>query len=130
VWSAVNASFLRFGDHHAYDGDKPWWTLRFAVALSKSQHQGLRHLVTEATEGIADVEDWDGTRQVLLSASDPYFESSAEWNAFYRNVDALLVRIHEHFGLLAVFFQDGQAFGEGQSLSKVPDETLRQLANR
>ena len=84
----------------------------------------------EALDGVADVEDWDSTRQVLLSATDPYFESAAEWNAFYRDVDTLLLRIHEQFGLLAVFFQDGQSYGDGQSLSKEPDETLRQLANR
>lgn len=87
-------------------------------------------MVTDATDGVADVEDWDSTRQVLLTATDPYFESSAEWNAFYRTIDELLLRIHEKFELLAVFFQDGQTFGEGQSLSKEPDETLRMLANR
>ncbi|MBK7539552.1 MAG: hypothetical protein IPI49_30210 [Myxococcales bacterium] len=126
----MTSSFLRFGDHHAYDGDKPWWTLRFATPPSKAQHQALRRLVLEALDGVADVEDWDSTRQVLLSATDPYFESAAEWNAFYRDVDTLLLRIHEQFGLLAVFFQDGQSYGDGQSLSKEPDETLRQLANR
>lgn len=121
---------MRFGDHHAYDGDKPWWTLRFSAPPSKSQHKALRRMVTDATDGVADVEDWDSTRQVLLTATDPYFESSAEWNAFYRTIDELLLRIHEKFELLAVFFQDGQTFGEGQSLSKEPDETLRMLANR
>ncbi len=87
-------------------------------------------MVEEALDGVAEVEDWDSTRQVLLSATDPYFESSAEWNDFYRNVDVLLTRIHEKFGLLAVFFQDGQSYGDGQSLSKEPDEVLRQLAER
>jgi hypothetical protein len=126
----VTPSFLRFGDHHAYDGDKPWWTLRFTTPPSKAQHKALRRLVAEKLEGIADIEEWDSTRQVLLSATDPYFESAAEWNAFYRNVDELLVKIHEQFGLLAVFFQDGQSFGDGQSLSKQPDEALRLLASR
>ena len=128
VWSAVNASFLRFGDHHAYDGDKPWWTLRFAAQPTKAQHKALRKLVAEKLDGIADIEEWDSTRQLLLSANDPFFESAAEWNAFYRGVDELLNKIHEQFGLLAVFFQDGQSFGDGQSLSKQPDEALRMLA--
>lgn len=129
-WAVVTPSFLRFGDHHAYDGDKPWWTLRFAAPPSKSQHRALRSLVQEALDGVADIEDWDSTRQVVLSATDPYFESAAEWNQFYRDVDALLLRIHEQYVLRAVFFQDGQSFGEGQSLSKVSDEALQQLANR
>jgi hypothetical protein len=126
----VNPSFLRFGDHHAYDGDKPWWTLRFAAPLSKAQHNALRRKVAEALDGIAEIEEWDSTRQVLLSAADPYFESAAEWNAFYRSIDELLIKVHEQFGLLAVLFQDGQSFGDGQSLSKQPDEALRRLANR
>lgn len=126
----MTPSFLRFGDHHAYDGDKPWWTLRFVDKPSKSQHKALRKLVEETLDGIADIEEWDSTRQILLSAVDPYFESAAEWNNFYRNIDVLLNKIHEQFGLLAVFFQDGQSFGDGQSLSKQPDEALRALANR
>lgn len=126
----MTPSFLRFGDHHAYDGDKPWWTLRFVDKPSKSQHKALRKLVEETLDGIADIEEWDSTRQILLSAVDPYFESAAEWNSFYRNIDVLLNKIHEQFGLLAVFFQDGQSFGDGQSLSKQPDEALRALANR
>jgi hypothetical protein len=120
--------FLRFGDHHAYDGDKPWWTLRFAAPLSRVQHKTLRRLVMDGLDGVADIEDWDSTRQVLLSATDPYFESAAEWISFYHGIDALLTRVHSEFGLLAVFFQDGQSFGDGQSLSKQPDEALLALA--
>jgi hypothetical protein len=130
VWCLVTPSFLRFGDHHAYDGDKPWWTLRFSAQPSKAQHNALRRLVADSLDGVADIEEWDSTRQLLLSATDPYFESAAEWNAFYRDIDELLLKIHEQFGLLAVFFQDGQSFGDGQSLSKQPDEALRALASR
>jgi hypothetical protein len=124
----VSPSFLRFGDHHAYDGDKPWWTLRFTAQPSRAQHLALRKLVAESLDGIAELEEWDSTRQLLLSANDPFFESAAEWNAFYKSVDVLLQRIHEQFGLLAVFFQDGLSYGDGQSLSKQPDEALRRMA--
>ncbi len=104
--------------------------MRFVDPPSKAQHKALRKLVEESLDGIANIEEWDSTRQILLSAVDPYFESAAEWNAFYRGIDELLNKIHEQFGLLAVFFQDGQSFGDGQSLSKQPDEALRALASR
>ncbi len=116
--------FMIFGDHAAYEGDNPWWTLRFRERLSAEKKKRLRERVGSWSDFAVFVEagSWHDDRQVQLG-SEPDCETDREWKAYYRRVDAIIGKIHAMSPLFAVFFQDGQFHG-GKELSGLSDEEL------
>jgi hypothetical protein len=123
---AARAAFLRFGDHHEYPGDNPWWTVRFARKLSRSERAQIAQLTSAAGEVAAS--GWKNDRQVQIGTDDPFFETEREWNAFFRRVERLFADLHARFPIFAVFFQNGQ-FDGGKPLVGLGDAALKKLGS-
>jgi hypothetical protein len=98
------APFKRFGAYRLYDGDNPWWTLRFVNSLTRDERLDVAHRVEKRGELTADT--WKGGRELQIGAQDPFFETQRAWNAFYSRVERLFAELHAQFPLSAVFFQD------------------------
>jgi hypothetical protein len=122
--TVVRADFLRFGDHRGYDGDQPWWTVRFVHQLSRDERAQVARLVSAGGEVAADA--WKDGRQVEIAASDPFFETEREWLAFYARIERLMAALHAQFPIFALFFQKGQFHG-GKSLVGLDDAALKKL---
>jgi len=119
--SRRSTAFLRVGDASTYEGDNPWWTLRFAAPVSAPQQQALTAVFAGSELHLAD--RWENDRQVQLDA-DVACDSEGEWRAFYRRVDARLAKAHAACPLSVVFLQEGQ-FVTGQPLLALDDDELR-----
>lgn len=119
--TAKSRAFLRVGDPSTYEGDNPWWTLRFAAPVTAAQRQALGEVFAGSELHLA--ERWESDRQVQLEA-DVACDSEGEWRAFYRRVDALLAKAHATCPLSVVFLQEGQ-FVTGRPLLALDDEALR-----
>jgi hypothetical protein len=121
--TAARAAFLRFGSHRGYDGDNPWWTVRFAHELSASERARVAHLALRAE---VSASAWKQRRQVQIGADDPFFESEREWTAFYARVERLFAVLHAELPIFAIFFQEGQ-FHAGKPLVGLDDAALAKL---
>ncbi|HEU0032833.1 MAG TPA: SOSS complex subunit B family protein [Kofleriaceae bacterium] len=116
------AGVLQFGDHHAYDGDRPWWTLRFVEPIARADRNQVAALLTGVDD--ADFElTWIGPRQCQLDPGDLAIADAAGWKRLYKQIDALLARIHDRFPLFAVMLQGGQFAGKGE-LDTLDDDAL------
>ncbi|MEZ4236802.1 MAG: hypothetical protein R3F59_11740 [Myxococcota bacterium] len=91
-------AWRRIGSHRGYDGDAPWWTVRFAAAPR-------RDAVAALAEQVPDLAlSWDDDRQAVLDPGDPAFDDDRAWKRFYAAVDALLDDLHASYPLLVVVF--------------------------
>lgn len=119
-----------FGNHHEYEGDNPWWTLRFQSTLAKEEKEKISTLFNKSGisfKGNFDSLGWQSDRQCHWVTMDPWFESQEEWETFYEEVDELLVEVHGGFPLFALFFQKGQFHEGNRELIGLSDEELSSL---
>lgn len=119
--AAKPRAYLRVGDASTYEGDNPWWTLRFAAPVTAAQRRALVEVFAGSELHLAD--RWESDRQVQLDA-DVACDSEGEWRAFYRRVEARLAKAHAACPLSAVFLQERQ-FVTGRPLLALGDDELR-----
>lgn len=108
-----------------YEGDNPWWTLRFAEPVSPKELEALDAWLMETAPdlGLCFDDAFKGGRQVQVEA-DAFAESPAEWTAFYESAETTFAALHARRPLTALFFQEGQFYGEGKELTGVDDDAL------
>ena len=85
-----------FGNHHAYEGDQPWWTLRFATDLSTSDKRKVAALLdrsSASSDGNFDPPTWTSARQCQWDTCDPWFSNAKAWAKFYAKVDKVFEQI-------------------------------------
>ncbi len=122
-----------FGNHHDYEGDQPWWTLRFASNLSKTEKAKIAALLgasDAAIDGNFEPPKWESARQCQWETCDPWFSDPRAWQQFYAEVDSVFADLHQAFPLYAIFLQEGQFYdhkGPEENLAKLSDEQLAAL---
>ena len=119
-----------FGNHHEYDGDQPWWTLRFKSPLTAKDKKRIGAVLDRsgvAMDGNFEPLVWESDRQCHWDSCDPYFGSPKAGQRFYDSVDKLFLTVHNADPLFAIFFQVGQFHESGQELVHLDDDELERL---
>jgi len=115
-----------YGDPKSdYEGDNPWWTVRFAEPISAQQLETLDEWLIETAPdlGLCFDDSFEGGRQVQVGA-DAFATSPAEWAAFYEGAERAFGALHARRPITALFFQEGQFYGEGEELTGLHDDAL------
>lgn len=103
--------YIFIGDHNKFDGDHPWWTLRFEGPISSTP--GIESIIDAVVkeQGGCNLSS-SGPDSAHLDFGDAFFESTREWAAFHTAVESAFDAVHEEFPLFAVVFFDWDGMSE------------------